>query len=51
MYSARGDKQVDTIAERIADKAFRYELTSKKLKLDAFDKEVEIVKVSKERII
>lgn len=50
-YLTRDNKQVDMVAEWIADKAFRYGLTSKKLKLDTFDKVAEIVKVAKERIV
>ena len=49
-YLACDDKHVDMIAERIADKAFKYGLSSEKIKIDSLGQVLKIIKMAEDKI-
>lgn len=49
-YLSHDNKQVDMVAEWIADKAFRYGLTSEKVKIDTLDKVLDVINMAEGRI-
>lgn len=49
-YLSHDNKQVDMVVEWIADKAFRYGLTSEKVKIDTLDKVLDVINMAEGKI-